>query len=287
MKHLLKEATLPPGLENDAGFAYTLSKKFVVWYAQKCAHEYAKKGIRVVSVSPGLIETDMGTREVEAWDYAKEMIENTCEHRMGTAAEMGFTIAMIADERNGYLRGIDVLVDGGASTGAGIYDDFLLTDTLGDFSVGVWRFTITDTDNTITGTVNQNIHAGENDVAITVHSKSSSGTLSVEGCNFILSKAGNVLYVDLYIDNERVNTGWVTAQLESEDGDYYELPTVSEKLREGVHTVRLYYATDNGGTSSDTVSVRIVGGMTTHFSIGEQEGTLSFSVSFDIQGALV
>ena len=177
--------------------------------------------------------------------------------------------------------------DGGASTGAGIYDDFLLTDTLGDFSVGVWRFTITDTDNTITGTVNQNIHAGENDVAITVHSKSSSGTLSVEGCNFILSKAGNVLYVDLYIDNERVNTGWVTAQLESEDGDYYELPTVSEKLREGVHTVRLYYATDNGGTSSDTVSVRIVGGMTTHFSIGEQEGTLSFSVSFDIQGALV
>ena len=30
---------------------------------------------------------------------------------------MGFSIAMIADERNGYLRGIDVLIDGGASTG--------------------------------------------------------------------------------------------------------------------------------------------------------------------------
>ena len=114
---MLGEATLPPGEENAPGFAYTLSKKFVVWYAQKCAHEYAGKGIRVVSVSPGLIETDMGSREVEAWDYAKEMIENTCEHRMGTAAEMGFTIAMIADERNGYLRGIDVLIDGGASTG--------------------------------------------------------------------------------------------------------------------------------------------------------------------------
>ncbi len=117
VKHMMGDATLPPGEENDAGFAYTLSKKFVVWYAQKCAHEYAKKGIRVVSVSPGLIETDMGSREVEAWDYAKEMIENTCEHRMGTAAEMGFTIAMIADERNGYLRGVDVLIDGGASTG--------------------------------------------------------------------------------------------------------------------------------------------------------------------------
>jgi NAD(P)-dependent dehydrogenase (short-subunit alcohol dehydrogenase family) len=117
IKHMTGEAMLPPGEENDPGMAYVLSKKFVVWYAQKCAHEYAKKGIRVVSVSPGLIETDMGTREAEAWDYTKEMIENTCEQRMGTAAEMGFTIAMIADERNGYLRGIDVLVDGGASTG--------------------------------------------------------------------------------------------------------------------------------------------------------------------------
>ena len=117
IKHMTGEAMLPPGEENDPGMAYVLSKKFVVWYAQKCAHEYAKKGIRVVSVSHGLIETDMGTREAEAWDYTKEMIENTCEQRMGTAAEMGFTIAMIADERNGYLRGIDVLVDGGASTG--------------------------------------------------------------------------------------------------------------------------------------------------------------------------
>ena len=117
VKHMVGESKLPPGEGNDAGFAYTLSKKFVVWYAAKCAHEYAKKGIRVVSVSPGLIETDMGSREAEAWDYTKAMVDNTCEHRMGTAAEMGFTIAMIADERNGYLRGIDVLIDGGASTG--------------------------------------------------------------------------------------------------------------------------------------------------------------------------
>ena len=117
IRHMVRESKLAPGDENDAGLAYTLSKRFVVWYAAKCAHEYAKKGIRVVSVSPGLIETDMGTREAEAWDYTKDMIESTCEHRMGTAAEMGFTIAMIADERNGYLRGIDILVDGGASTG--------------------------------------------------------------------------------------------------------------------------------------------------------------------------
>ena len=118
IKHMTGEANLIPGNDyNKSGMAYVMSKNFVVWYAQKCAHEYAAKGIRVVSVSPGLIETDMGTREVEQADFAKQMIERTCAHRMGKPEELGFAIASIADERNGYLCGIDVLIDGGASTG--------------------------------------------------------------------------------------------------------------------------------------------------------------------------
>ena len=115
--HLKREANFAPDAYNKAGMAYVMSKNFVVWYAQKCAHEYAAKGIRVVSVSPGLIETGMGTQEVEKSDFAKQMIERTCEHRMGKPEELGFAIATIADERNGYLSGIDVLIDGGASTG--------------------------------------------------------------------------------------------------------------------------------------------------------------------------
>ena len=118
VKLMTNEANMIPGDPyNKSGFAYTLSKNFVVWYAQKCAHEYAKKGIRVVSVSPGLIGTGMGSQEVEKSEFARQMIERTCEHRMGRPEELGFAIATIADERNGYLSGIDVLIDGGASTG--------------------------------------------------------------------------------------------------------------------------------------------------------------------------
>ena len=117
IKHMTGEANLAPNDYNKAGMAYVLSKNFVVWYAQKCAHAYAKKGIRVVSVSPGLIETGMGTKEVEESDFAREMIDHTCAGRMGRPEELGFAIATIADERNGYLCGIDVLIDGGASTG--------------------------------------------------------------------------------------------------------------------------------------------------------------------------
>ena len=114
IKHLVREANLAPNDYNKSGMAYVMSKNFVVWYAQTCAHEYAKKGIRVVSVSPGLIETDMGALESE---HAQDMIEASCEHRMGKPEELGYALATIADERNGYLCGIDVLIDGGASTG--------------------------------------------------------------------------------------------------------------------------------------------------------------------------
>lgn len=117
IKHMIGEAKLAGNDYNKAGMAYVMSKNFVVWYAKKCAHEYAKKGIRVVSVSPGLIETGMGTQEVEQSEFAKQMIENTCAGRMGKPEELGYAIATIADERNGYLCGIDVLIDGGASTG--------------------------------------------------------------------------------------------------------------------------------------------------------------------------
>lgn len=116
-EHLYRESKMADSDYNKSGMAYVLSKNFVVWYAQKCAHGYAAKGIRVVSVSPGLIETGMGAKEVAVADFAQGMIQNTCEGRMGRPEELGFAIASIADERNGYLCGIDVLIDGGASTG--------------------------------------------------------------------------------------------------------------------------------------------------------------------------
>lgn len=97
-----------------SGLAYGLSKKFVIWYAAKCAYEYGTKGIRVCSLSPGLIATDMGNLEAEE---GGNLINTTAERRMGKPEELGFAIASVADERNGYLAGVDVLVDGGSVNG--------------------------------------------------------------------------------------------------------------------------------------------------------------------------
>lgn len=114
----LKKMLRLPGMMKDgyqrSGLAYALSKNFAVWYAQKSAFEYGARGIRVVSISPGLVSTDMGNLEAEE---GGSMLAFACEQRMGTPEELGYAIATLADERNGYLAGVDVLCDGGSTNG--------------------------------------------------------------------------------------------------------------------------------------------------------------------------
>ena len=118
LKKLVKKSNLARGEYQRKGFAYSLSKNFVVWYAQKCAFEYGKKGIRVVSLSPGLIATDMGNLEKEDGGM---LIPFSAEERMGKPEELGFALATVADERNGYLAGVDVLCDGGSTNGMKLF----------------------------------------------------------------------------------------------------------------------------------------------------------------------
>ena len=65
LKKMMKKSNLAKGNYEKSGFAYALSKNFVVWYARKCACTYGRRGIRVVSLSPGLIATDMGNLEAK------------------------------------------------------------------------------------------------------------------------------------------------------------------------------------------------------------------------------
>lgn len=114
LKKMIKISNMARSEYEKAGFAYALSKNFVVWYAKKCAFQYGKKGIRVVSLSPGLIATDMGKLEEKE---GARMLKFGAVRRMGKPEELGFALAMVADERNGYLAGVDVLCDGGCTTG--------------------------------------------------------------------------------------------------------------------------------------------------------------------------
>lgn len=114
LQKMLQKSEIAPDAYHQSGIAYSLSKNFAIWYAKKCAFDYGERGIRVVSLSPGLIDTDMG--QLEAKEGA-QFLQFAAQKRMGSVQELGFALASLADERNGYLAGVDVLCDGGATSG--------------------------------------------------------------------------------------------------------------------------------------------------------------------------
>jgi len=114
LKKSLKMSKMIKDEYKSSGLAYGLSKKFVIWYAAKCAYEYGEKKIRVVSLSPGLVATDMGNLEAKEGTM---LVKTAAEKRMGTPEELGYALATVADERNGYLAGVDILCDGGSVNG--------------------------------------------------------------------------------------------------------------------------------------------------------------------------
>jgi NAD(P)-dependent dehydrogenase (short-subunit alcohol dehydrogenase family) len=125
VKKLAKRASIAKGEYQQKGFAYSLSKNFVIWYAKKCAYEYGLKGIRVVSLSPGLIATDMGNLEKEDGGM---LIPFSCEERMGKPEEIAAAAVYFASDESAYTTGQILTVSGGFGLATPLYGD--LSDKL-------------------------------------------------------------------------------------------------------------------------------------------------------------
>ncbi|SPM33564.1 NAD(P)-dependent dehydrogenase, short-chain alcohol dehydrogenase family [Mycobacterium rhizamassiliense] len=93
------------------GYAYALSKTFVKWYSQSQAERFNQRGLRIVSVSPGSVDTEMGRLEEQAG--AGAMVADAAVPRWGKPEEMAELLAFCASEKAGYLTGTDILNDGG------------------------------------------------------------------------------------------------------------------------------------------------------------------------------
>ncbi|HEY9263356.1 MAG TPA: SDR family oxidoreductase [Mycobacterium sp.] len=97
--------------EARSGIAYALSKSFVRWYSSSQAERFNGRGLRIVSVSPGSVDTEMGRLEEQAG--AGAMVADAAVPRWGKAEEMAELLAFCASDRAGYLTGTDILNDGG------------------------------------------------------------------------------------------------------------------------------------------------------------------------------
>lgn len=102
-------AAMPP--EQQSGAAYSISKKFVIWYTQQSAVKYGRSGLRIVSISPGTFATPMGKLEGEA---AASFALQGALGRVGDPVEIARMMAFMVSDSCSYLTGVDILYDGGS-----------------------------------------------------------------------------------------------------------------------------------------------------------------------------
>ncbi|MEW5810453.1 MAG: SDR family oxidoreductase [Actinomycetota bacterium] len=90
---------------------YALSKSFVTWYCASQAKRFGQRGARLVSVSPGSIDTAMGRLEEDAGSGA--MVTFAALKRLGRPEEVAELLAFCASDKASYLTGVDIPCDGG------------------------------------------------------------------------------------------------------------------------------------------------------------------------------
>jgi NAD(P)-dependent dehydrogenase (short-subunit alcohol dehydrogenase family) len=113
-KTLLPCRLMPKELYRN-GLAYGISKHFVIWFSKKSAADFGRNGARVVSVSPGTFDTEMGRLEEKSG--SAEMLKTAALKRFGKPEEIAEVLAFCASEKAGYLTGTDILCDGGVVAG--------------------------------------------------------------------------------------------------------------------------------------------------------------------------
>ena len=93
--------------------AHTTNKAAIIGMTRQLALEGSEHGIRVNSISPGLIESNATRGQLEDEGWGREMRGRTLLGRFGTPEEVADVALFLASDESTYVTGIDLVVDGG------------------------------------------------------------------------------------------------------------------------------------------------------------------------------
>jgi NAD(P)-dependent dehydrogenase (short-subunit alcohol dehydrogenase family) len=93
--------------------AYSATKGAVAALTRGLAVEYAPFNIRVNTLAPGFIETEMTSRILKVPQINKALLERTAMRRFGTPDDMAGPALFLASDDSGYVTGAEIAVDGG------------------------------------------------------------------------------------------------------------------------------------------------------------------------------
>ena len=92
---------------------YGASKGAVTSMVRSLAVELARHKIRVNSILPGWIETDMTDRAIHNDKFASAVLPRVPARRWGDSADFGGIAVYLASDASAYATGADFLIDGG------------------------------------------------------------------------------------------------------------------------------------------------------------------------------
>lgn len=101
-------------VNGSSDILYNFVKRGVQLLAKKHVNKWGQKGARIVTVSPGVIETQMALKAAEEHPEQMEMIKKaTPLQRNGQPEDIADVVYFLVSDKARFITGTDILVDGG------------------------------------------------------------------------------------------------------------------------------------------------------------------------------
>jgi len=99
---------------------YSATKAAIRSLARTLSVEFVEKGVRVNTISPGLIETPiygkLGLSEEAVSEWAGQLLQDVPVSRLGQPDEIAKAMLFLASDESSYMLGENIRIDGGMTT---------------------------------------------------------------------------------------------------------------------------------------------------------------------------